>query len=221
VPDPGPARTPRPTVPPVEKSDTIEGCETKPTENGLLLSCVADRFALELPGLSDGFVWSLRRPTEPRQSHVIFVAEDARKNAELYSLSVLVGPDYDEGRNVSSQLAALYDRLRRDTLESGKADPQLGRDLTPARPCETKNHLTCLAYQVKGMSIDGKSVVSTHAWTALQREDGSTLFFHAAWAGYASQRNDPQRLLNKVDRQMRSLLDASYVTDASGRRITP
>jgi hypothetical protein len=206
---------------PVERADTIEGCRTKPTDSGLLVSCVTDRFALELPGLSEGFVWSFRRPPDPSVTHVIFVAEDSRKNADLYSLSVLVGPEADEGRNIASQLASLYDRLREDTREAGKSDPKRGRDLSPARPCQTPtDHQPCLAYEVRGMSIDGKPVASTHAWTASRREDGSVLFFHAAWAGYAApQRAEQQKQLSKVGKQMRALLDASYVVDAEGKRV--
>jgi hypothetical protein len=187
----------------------------------LRVSCVADRFALELPGLSDGFVWSFRRPPDPSQTHVLFVAEDSRKNGDLYSLSVLVGPDENEERNISSQLAELYARLRKDTREAGRSDPKLGRDLSPARACQTPtDHQACLSYEVRGMSIDGKPVASTHAWSAARREDGSVLFFHAAWAGYAAPaRADQQKQLTKANQQMRTLLDASYVIDASGRRM--
>src|SRR5262249_50853859 len=162
------------------------------------------RFALELPGLSEGFVWSFRRPPDPSVTHVIFVAEDSRKNAELYSLSVLVGPEADEQRNIASQLASLYDRLREDTREAGKSDPKRGRDLSPARPCQTAtDHQPCLTYEVRGMSIDGKPMASTHAWTASRREDGSVLFFHAAWAGYAApQRAEQQKQLMKAGKQV-------------------
>ena len=213
-------RQPAPVAPHV---DTIEGCQTKPVDSGLLVSCVTDHFALELPGLSDGFVWSFRRPPDPSQTHVIFVAEDSRKNADLYSLSVLVGPESDEGRNISSQLIMLYDRLREETRKGAKSDPHQGRDLTPARPCQkSKDHSPCLSYDVRGMTIDGKPVASTHAWSAARREDGSVLFFHAAWAGYAApQRSELHKQMSKVDKQVRALLEASYVIDAGGRRVEP
>src|SRR5262249_15677772 len=191
-----------------------------PADNGLLVSCIKDHFALELPGLSEGFVWSFRRPPDP-STHVIFVAEDSRKNGDLYSLSVLVGPDEDEGRNISGQLASLYERLRQDTRETGKSDAKLGRDLSPARPCQTStDHQPCLSYEVRGMANDGKPLSSTHAWSASRREDGSVLFFHAAWAGYAaSPRAEQQKQLIKANKLMRALLDASYVIDAEGHRV--
>jgi hypothetical protein len=206
---------------PADPADTIEGCRTRPSETGLLIACVTDRFALDLPGLSEGFVWSFRRPPDPSQTHVIFVAEDSRNNADLYSLSVLVGPDEDEQRNISTQLSELYERLRKDTREAGRSDPRRGRDLSPPRPCQTKaDQQPCLSYEVRGMSIDGKSIASTHAWSAARREDGSVLFFHAAWAGYAvSSRADQPRQLAKANKQMRALLDAAYVIDAEGRRM--
>src|SRR6185436_7871305 len=59
----------RAAPPPVERADTVEGCRTKPIEAGLMIACVADRFALELPGLSEGFVWSFRRPPDPSLTH--------------------------------------------------------------------------------------------------------------------------------------------------------
>jgi hypothetical protein len=220
VSDAGAATRRRPPAP-VEQADTIEGCKTTPTVSGLLVSCAADRFALELPGLSEGFVWSLRRPPEPSQTHVIFVAEDSRKNADLYSLSVLVGPEADEGRNIPSQLAALYEHLRQETRDGGKSDPKRGRDLSPVRAFETAtDHKPCVAYEVRGMSMDGKPVASTHAWSASRRDDGAVLFFHAAWAGYAaSQRSDQLKQLAKITKQMRALLDASYVVDSAGHRV--
>jgi hypothetical protein len=199
----------------------VEGCRTHPVESGLVIACVADRFALELPGLSEGFVWSFRRPPDPSQTHVVFVAEDSRKNADLYSLSVLVGPEADEGRNISAQLIELYERLRKDTRDAGRSNPKLGRDLGPARPCRTAtDQRPCLSYEVRGMAIDGKAMASTHAWTASRREDGSVLFFHAAWAGYAApQRTELAKQVSRADKQMRALLDASYVIDAEGRRV--
>jgi hypothetical protein len=198
----------------------IENCQTKPAASGLVVSCVADHFALELPGLSEGFVWSLRRPADPSQTHVIFVAEDNRKNGDLYSLSVLVGPESDKGRSTASQLIALFERLRQDNREGGGADPKRG-DLSPARPCQmTNSHQPCLLYHVRGVTIDGKPALSTHGWTASRREDGSVLFFHVAWAGLAApQHAERHKLLAKVDKQVRSLLDASYVIDAGGRRV--
>src|SRR5690242_5567957 len=87
VSDAGAAKRRRPAAS-VDPGDTVEGCRTKPIDSGLLVSCVTDRFALELPGLSEGFVWSFRRPPDPTQTHVIFVADDSRKNGDLYSLSV-------------------------------------------------------------------------------------------------------------------------------------
>jgi hypothetical protein len=204
----------------VDPGDTIEGCRTKPIDSGLLVSCVADRFALELPGLSEGFVWSFRRPPDPTQTHVIFVAEDSRKNGDLYSLSVLVGPEADQERDVASQLASLYERLRKETRESGKSDPRNGRDLGPAHPCRTSSdHEACLTYDVRGMVIDGKPVLSTHAWSARRREDGSVLFFHAAWAGYAAQRAEQHKQVAKATERTRALVDASFVIDAEGRRV--
>jgi hypothetical protein len=209
-----PARAPDPGA-------TIEGCQAKPATSGLVVSCVADRFALELPGLSEGFVWSLRRPADPSQTHLIFVAEDTRKSEDLYSLSVLVGPESDEGRSTSSQLIALFDRLRQEAREAGRSDPGRAHNLSPAQPCQmTTNRQPCLLYQVRGVTIDGKPALSTHGWSASRREDGSVLFFHVAWAGYAGpHRAEHRKTLAKVDKQVRSLLDASYVIDASGRRL--
>lgn len=169
--------------------------------------------------MSDGFVWSFRRPPDPTQTHVIFVAEDSRKNADLYSLSVLVGPETDQERDVASQLSSLYERLRQETRESGKSNPRNGRDLGPARPCQT-GHDACLTYEVRGMAMDGKPVASTHAWASARRDDGSVLFFHAAFAGYAaSQRAEQHKQLAKATERMRALVGAAYVIDAEGRRV--
>ena len=210
---PAPAPAPDPTP-------TIEQCQTKPAASGLVVSCVADRFALELPGLSDGFVWSLRRPPDPSQTHLIFVAEDTQKNGDLYSLSVLVGPESDKGKSTASQLIALFERLRQENREGGGPDPKRD-DLSPARPCQmTTSHQPCLLYHVRGVTIDGKPALSTHGWSASRREDGSVLFFHVAWAGLAApQHAERRKLLAKVDKQVRSLLDASYVIDGGGRRL--
>jgi hypothetical protein len=219
VPDTGAAKQRRAAAA-AEEADTIEGCRTKPTDTGLVVSCVADHFVLELPGLSEGFVWSLRRPPDPTQTHIVFVAEDTRNRADLYSISVLVGPEADEGRNIPNQLSSLYERLRHDTRESGKTDPKLGRDLGPARPCETPaDRRPCISYEVRGMSLDGKPAASTHAWTASRRDDGSVLFFHAAWAGLAAPHAEHSKQLAKVGKRMRGLLDTSYVVDAEGHRV--
>jgi hypothetical protein len=153
---------------------------------------------------------------------VIFVAEDSRKNADLYSLSVLVGPEADEGRNIASQLTALYDHLREETRSGAKSQPSQGKDLSAARSCEPKTQgAPSLCYQVRGMTNDGKAMASTHAWTAARRPDGSVLFFHVAWAGYAAtQRVDMHKQMNRVDKQLRALLAAWYLIDAEGHRLT-
>ncbi len=217
-----PAKKPRPVDPAPEGVEVVDGCKTKPGASGLLLSCMADGFALELPGLSEGFVWSFRRPADPG-THVVLVAENSLKNKDLLSLSVLVGPKSDVAQNITSQLEALYQRLRHDTREAGRSNPSQGRDLSPPRPCQTtKTQRPCFSYDIRGMALEGKPAASAHAWTALRRDDGAVLFFHAAWAGYAvPQRDAASKQLTKVDRELRDFLDAFYAIDATGRRRAP
>ncbi len=219
-PPPQPPKKPAAAVePPPRTDEVVQGCNTSPGSSGLLLSCSADGFVLELPGLSEGFLWSFRRPEDPG-THVVLVAENSRKNRDLYSLSVLVGPKGEEAQNIAKQLDVLYQRLRRDTQEAARTNPSQGRDLSPARRCQTaKTQRPCFSYDIRGIAFDGRPAASTHAWTALRRDDGSVLFFHAAWAGYpARQRDAALKQWTKVDQELRDMLDAFYAIDAAGRR---
>ena len=165
-----------------------------------------------------GFVWSLRRP-RILAKRTIFVAEDLKERGPLLPLGAR-GARVRRGSNTSSQLIAL-EWLRQEAREAGRSDPGRAHNLSPAQPCQmTTNRQPCLLYQLRGVTIDGKPALSTHGWSASRREDGSVLFFHVAWAGYAGpHRAEHRKTLAKVDKQVRSLLDASYVIDASGRRL--